>query len=101
MARKRVRKRRNKNGILLISGVVIVLCCLMLVGSFQLKQKLDQYAATETELNAQIEEQEAYSQALVKESEYKQTQEYIEAMAREMLGLIKENEIIFKRQKNK
>jgi len=98
MARKRVRKRKNKNGILLVSGVVIVLCCFMLIGSIQLKQKLDQYAATEAELNTQIEEQEAYAQSLVKESEYIGSPEYIEAMAREKLGLLKDNEIIFKRK---
>jgi len=99
MARKRVRKKgKNKNGILLISGMVIALCCIMLIGSIQLKQRINQYSVEAANLDSQIEEQEAYADDLVKESEYIQTQEYIEALAREKLGLVKDNEIIFKRQ---
>jgi len=98
MARKRVKKRKNKSGMLLITGMVFVLCGFIFFNSMQLKQKLNQYEATEAELKEQIEAEEAHAKALDKEDEYSKTQEYIESIARDKLGLIKDNEIIFKRK---
>ena len=49
------------------------------------------------QLQAQIDEQEELKQALEEKAVYVQSKEYIEELAREKLGLVKENEIIFKK----
>ena len=52
----------------------------------------------EAELEAQIQEEEERTKEIEQMEEYVGTDEYIEQTARDKLGLIYENEIIFKRK---
>ena len=84
----------------MITVVVLILCAIVMYNGVQLKSKISDNQAVKAELQAQIDEQEELKQALEEKSVYVQSKEYIEELAREKLGLVKENEIIFKKQEN-
>ena len=81
-----------------VSAAVILLCGALLFNSYNLSNRLDEYDDVVAGLNQQISEQQQESEELVKESDYVKTEEYMEQVAREKLGLVKENEIIFQKE---
>ena len=100
MARKRrvaYRKRQqNRFSMFLVTLVVVMMLVLVGVRSVELRSKIDAKAAELSQLEAQIEAEEeraAEIEALGKEV---QTKGYIEDVAREKLGLVYEDEILFK-----
>ena len=95
---KKARRRKPRSGMVMITGVVLVLCFLITYSSFGLKSQIRENAAVEADLEAQISEQEKVSQDLQRESEYIRSDDYIEELARERLGLVHDNEIVFQKQ---
>ncbi|MBD5542037.1 MAG: septum formation initiator family protein [Lachnospiraceae bacterium] len=89
-------KRQNRLGMFLVSVVIIMLLVVVSVNSFLLKQKQDVYAAREAELDALIAAEEQRTIELEEFKKYTQTQAYIEEIAKEKLGLVREGEIVFK-----
>ncbi|MBP3459161.1 MAG: septum formation initiator family protein [Lachnospiraceae bacterium] len=89
-------KRQNRLGMFLVSAVVIMLLVVVTVNSFLLRQKQDTYAAREAELDALIAAEEERASELEEFKKYTQTQAYIEEVAKEKLGLVREGEIVFK-----
>lgn len=89
-------KRQNRLGMFLVSAVVLMLLVVVTVNSITLRQKQETYLAREAELDAMIEEEELRAAELEEFRKYTQTQAYIEEVAKEKLGLVKEGEIIFK-----
>lgn len=89
-------KRQNHLGMFLVSAVVIMLLVVVTVNSFLLRQKQDTYAAREAELDALIAAEEERASELEEFKKYTQTQAYIEEVAKEKLGLVREGEIVFK-----
>ena len=67
-------------------------------GNFDSQRSGHEYDDVVAGLNQQISEQQQESEELVKESDYVKTEEYMEQVAREKLGLVKENEIIFQKE---
>ena len=61
-----------------------------------LRAKEKSYLAQETELKKQIDEEKARSQEIDDMEAYVGTDEYVEEIAKEKLGLVNENEIILK-----
>lgn len=79
---------------LIFAAIVIYSVIMIVVQQTEIKKQtelLDELVSTEEQLTDRIE-------ALEGEISYMQTDEYIERTARERLGMIKENEIIFKEQ---
>ena len=102
MARKRrvaYRKRQqNRFSMFLVTLVVVMMLVLVGVRSVELRSKIDAKAPELSQLEAQIEAEEkraAEIEALGKEV---QTKGYIEDVAREKLGLVYEDEILFKQE---
>ena len=102
MARNRrvaYRKRQqNRFSMFLVTLVVVMMLVLVGVRSVELRSKIDAKAAELSQLEAQIEAEEeraAEIEALGKEV---QTKGYIEDVAREKLGLVYEDEILFKQE---
>lgn len=89
-------KRQNRLGMFLVSAVVLMLLVVVTVNSITLRQKQETYLAREAELDAMIEEEELRAAELEEFRKYTQTQAYIEEVAKEKLGLVKEGEIVFK-----
>lgn len=89
-------KRQNRLGMFLVSAVVIMLLVVVAVNSVILKQKQETYAAREAELDVLIAAEEDRTTELEELKKYTQTQAYIEEVAKEKLGLVREGEIVFK-----
>ena len=89
-------KRQNRLGMFLVSAGVIMLLVVVSVNSCLLKQKQATYAAREAELDALIAAEEDRTTELEEFRKYTQTQAYIEEVAKEKLGLVREGEIVFK-----
>ena len=92
--RRNSRKRRSRR--LVITGVIFLMTALVVVGGISLRAKEKSYLAQETELKKQIDEEKARSQEIDDMEAYVGTDEYVEEIAKEKLGLVNENEIILK-----
>ena len=94
--KKRSRVRRNKSYLLAISAVIVLLIAVVSVNAMTLRAKEKAYRAQETELEEQLKEEEERAAEIDDLESYVNTDEYVEEVAREKLGLVHENEIIFK-----
>ena len=98
MARRRVafrKKRQNRLGMILVSIVVIMLFAVILIKSSDLREKKATYDEKEIALEQQIEEEKARTEELIEYEKYTKTAKYVEEIAKEKLGLVYEDEIIF------
>ena len=94
--RSRRRTNQHKLSVLVITGVILLMTALVVVGGISLRAKEKSYLAQETELKKQIDEEKASSQEIDDMEAYVGTDEYVEEIAKEKLGLVNENEIILK-----
>lgn len=95
------RRRRNENRLGMTMAVCAILMITVVVGinSLSLRQKQEKYAAREQELLTLIEEEEARTEELKELETYTKTKKYAEEIAKDKLGLVYENEIIFQEDK--
>lgn len=97
MARRRRRpSKSNRRGMFAIAAIVMVLLVGLLVQSQELTVSNKQYEAKKAELEQQIKDEEIRSGEIENMKEYVDSIEYIEKIAREKLGLVYEDETIFK-----
>jgi cell division protein FtsB len=80
----------------LVSLVVLMIMAVVAVKAVGLRDKIDAKAAEEQQLDEQIEDEEARAESIEEFAKEVQTKGYIEEVAREKLGLVYENEILFK-----
>ena len=95
--KKKVRKKSRTTEF----SITVVLCCLvavLTVKGISLQQKVN---ARLSSLDSQIEEEKQRTDDITALKEYMQTDEYIEKTAREKLGMVKDNEILFKESQSK
>lgn len=99
--RKKTKKRIANNylGMAVISIVVLLLLGVLAVQSQSLKNKLAYYDAQAAELEQQISDEQERTEEIDKRREYMQTDEYAAEVARDRLGLVKENETVFEEEK--
>lgn len=83
---------------LAIAAVVLILLGGLMTESRKLEGRLAVYDAKAATLEQQIEDEKARTKEIEELKEYMQTDEYAEETARERLGLVKDNEIVFKEQ---
>ena len=81
-----------------ISLIVLILILTLMAQSRTLRNLLPAMRQAEA-LSQQIEEEQARTQEIEDLKQYMLTDEYAEQAAREKLGLVKENEIIFQEEK--
>ena len=96
--RRRTKKsmQRHKRSVFAVCAGVFLLFAVISVNSMTLRAKDQSYQAQEQELEEQIKEEKARSKEIEDLEEYVGTDEYVEDVAKEKLGLVHENEIIFK-----
>ena len=94
--RLRRRMQRHRKSVLAVSAVVLLLFVVVSANSISLRAKEKAYRAQELELKEQLKEEKARTEEIKELGEYVGTDEYVEDVAREKLGLIHENEIILK-----
>ena len=96
-SRKNTRILNNYLGMALISVVVLILLGALTVQSRELKTRIASYDTRASEIRTSIEEDR--TKQLKEKKEYMQTDEYIAELARDRLGLVKGNEIVFEEEK--
>ena len=89
-------KRQNRFGMFLVGFVVLMIVVAVSFGSYRLKEKQTSYQAKISELEGQIAAEEKRTGELEELRRYTQTNAYIEQVAKEKLGLVYPDEIIFK-----
>ena len=100
-SKKRKKKRKvryNSLGMLAIALVVLVLLGGLMLESNHLQERLTGYDAKAAILQQQIEDEQNRTEEIDKLKKYMETDEYTEEVAREKLGLVKDNETVFKKQ---
>lgn len=88
--------RGHRRSMFAIGAVIVLLTAVVTVSSMTLKAKEEAYEAQEVELRQQIEEEKKRAQEIDKLETYVGTDAYVEEMAREKLGMVYEDETIFK-----
>lgn len=101
MARRRVAYRKQKQNqnrfaMVLVTLVLVMLIVVVNIRKAELKEKQAAYIAKQEELQEKIDAEEARADEIREYEKYTQTQKYIEDMAKEKLGLVYEDEIVFK-----
>lgn len=96
--RKKRRKRRNGNfhGMCCISAVVLVLLAVFAVKNQDLKQANAAYNVELAQIQQDIENEKARTEEIEEMKDYMQSDEYAEQVAKDKLGLVYEDEIVFK-----
>ena len=99
---KRSKKRRNHQkiannylGMAAIAIVVLILLVGLTMQSNNLKARIAVYDAKAAALKQSIEDEQDRTKEIDEQKEYMQTDEYIAEVARDKLGLVKGNEIVF------
>ncbi|MBR0085562.1 MAG: septum formation initiator family protein [Lachnospiraceae bacterium] len=91
------RRRRSGSGKFIISVVVVILCIVLLVQAFRVRARIRENELRIAELKQLIAEQVEISEELDEEAARMKTLDYIERLAREKLGMLREDEIEFKK----
>jgi cell division protein DivIC len=90
----------NQNGIAMLSitFVVGVLFIAMMTMSLNLQQQISDCKTEMKEVQSQIDEENERTKEIDETKERMDTDEYVAEVAREKLGLVKDNEIVFKEE---
>lgn len=88
------KKKKSKANLIFMLGLLMATPILSAAVYIPFKEKLELEAQTQ-EIVAQIEEQQRINDDLKKQMDYKDSDQYIEKIAREQLNMVKANEIVF------
>lgn len=89
------RTRKSGTGVGIIAFVVLIMFAIVTYSRVSLQERYDEAQITNDRLKAKIEEQEKRALDISNLKAYVQTKQYIEDIAREKLGLVYKDEIIF------
>lgn len=90
------KKKKNRAGRLSIACIVIFLLAVMSIQIGRLYDKNQEYARREAELTEQLEDETERRDQIADYEEYIGSKEYVEDTAKSKLGLVYDNEIVFK-----
>ena len=94
--KKRKLSNSNRRGMVAISAVVMILLVGLLVQSQKLITQNRQYETRKSELQQQISDEELRAGEIANLQDYMTSKEYIEKIARDKLGLVYADEILFR-----
>lgn len=89
------KRKRNRISMIVITGIVMILMVFLVYQRNKVQAQLDRYHAEEVVLQEKIASENARTKEIDQLKEYMKTDEYAEEVAREKLGLVKDNEIVF------
>lgn len=89
------KQKRNIWGMVLITVIVLLMIFIMLYQKKKIVDTMASYDVRYETLQKSIKEEKKHAKEIEKEKEYMQSDEYIAQVAREKLGLVKDNEIVF------
>ena len=99
MRKTEKKERKHKKSMRIIALVLVTACLGLGFKTWQVHQQIEEYAVVQEEVSKQISEAEKLQDDIREKLDYQKSPAFIEDIAREKLGLIFENEIIFKRGK--
>lgn len=105
-SRNRRNKRKSKNGLgnrmalIGITTVVVSLAVVVNIGASSLREKDLEYQVKEMNLEKALAKEESRAAQLEEYRVYVQTKQYVEKVAKEKLGLVKKDEILFKAEES-
>ena len=94
LGRKKKKYRPNIFAMVVMTVITVLLVCAMVSRTSALEQSLGTYEARITSLNREIENANAAAQELEEQRIYMQTTQYIEEIAKNVLGLVEPDEIL-------
>ena len=94
--RRKKQVQQHRRSMLGISAVILLLAVIVSVSSIELRAKNSAYIEQEQELVEEIQAEKDRAEEIEDLEEYVGTDEYVEQTAKDKLGLVHENEIIFK-----
>jgi len=83
-------------GTVAVVFVVIMLLAVVSIKGYELQQKANEYKQRQAYLESEITKEEQRSEQIAEYKKYTETNKYIEDIAKDKLGLVYENEIVFK-----
>ncbi len=92
------KKRQNRFSVILITIVLIMMIIIVSVSRYNISQKQAEYDKREAQLQEQIDDESRRAEEIAEYEKYTKTKKYAEEVAKEKLGLVNENEIIFKEE---
>jgi len=90
------KKRQNRLGMFLVLTVVVMLMVVVAIKSVELQNKQETYLARQEQLEKQIAKEEQRTEDIKEFGKYTKTKKYAEEVAKDKLGLVKDDEIVFK-----
>lgn len=97
-SRGRGTKRTHTISMIVVTGVVAMMLLVVGVGAAGLKEKKELLQAESQALEEQIAKEESRTLDIEEYGKEVQTMKYYEQVAKEKLGLVHEDEILFKKQ---
>ena len=88
--------RQNKRTVIVLIIFIGLLMIITLAASHRLRNRLQAGEEKILMLQEQTEQEKARTQEIREQQEYMQSDEYIEQVAKDKLGLIRDEDIIFK-----
>lgn len=88
-------KKKRRTGLGTIALMVMVICCIVSFKRGSLDAKSAKYEKQIAELEQQIEVENDRTKEIEEREAYVKTKKYVEEVAREKLGLVYKDEIIF------
>lgn len=89
------KRKRNRIAMALIGVIALFLLSFLLYQRNKAQEQVARYNAQEVALKEKIEAENARTKEIDQLKEYMKTDEYAEEVAREKLGLVKDNEVVF------
>lgn len=89
------KKRQNQFSVVLVVMVVILLAVVLAVGKYNIRKKKAEYDKRQEQLAIQIQNEVERATEIEEYEKYTKTKKYAEEVAKEKLGLVKEDEIVF------
>lgn len=92
------KRRQNRFSMFLVTLVVVMILVVVAVKRVEIGAKMDTNQAKIEQLNGQIADEEARAEKIKEFEKYTHTKGYVEEVAHDKLGLVYEDEIIFKEE---
>lgn len=100
MARRVAYRKNNQNrfSMFLVTLVVLLIMIAVTVKSMDLRRQMEEYMAQEEQLDRQIEAEKKRAEEIEEYRKYTQTKKFAEEVAKDKLGLVYEDEILFQEE---
>lgn len=94
--RRKSTKRQSKIASMLVIAAVVFVCAVVVIRISDLREKSRDLEITQQALERQLEEANLERENLMAQEQYMKTDEYIEDVAKDKLGLVYPDEIVIK-----